>query len=250
MDTNTNHIITVKNLNKQFKFKHKGKTSVKKYFIDNFKKKLKKYDFYALKDLSFTVNKGEFIGIIGKNGSGKSTLLKTLAGIYTHDSGEITCKEEISPIFNLGLGFKPELSGRDNIVLSAITLGLSKKEALGIVDEVIEFSELGKFIDQKTKNYSSGMRARLGFSVTTAIPQKGIFLMDEILAVGDDSFRNKSMLKIKDFLTQGKTILFVSHSINHIEEYSDRVMLLNKGEIIKFGNVKETIEMYKDLTNK
>ena len=188
-DNKTENAIVVKNLSKRFVIPHEKISTLKGAFISFFKKK--DYEvFDALKDVSFEVKKGEFFGIIGRNGSGKSTLLKILAGIYVPNKGSVKIHGRISPFLELGIGFNPELSGRDNIYLNGTVLGLTKKQIDEKFNDIVAFSELERFIDQKLKNYSSGMSVRLAFSVAIHA-NRDILLMDEVLAVGDSNFQSK-----------------------------------------------------------
>jgi ABC-2 type transport system ATP-binding protein len=200
--------------------------------------------FTALDDISFNIKKGEFISIIGRNGSGKSTLLKILAGIYTPDSGNVEINGGISPFLELGVGFNPELSGKDNIYLNGSILGLPLKEISRKFDEIVAFSELERFINLKVKNYSSGMYVRLAFSVAIHA-NKDILLMDEVLAVGDADFQAKCFNAFYRIMEEGKTIVFVSHDLNVVRKYSNRVILLQNGKTVLIGNPDEVIAKYK-----
>jgi len=221
--------IKVENVSKTFTIPHEKISTLKGAFVSAFKSK--SYEkFKALDDISFEVKKGEFFGIIGRNGSGKSTLLKILAGIYKPDKGgKIHINGRISPFLELGIGFNPELSGRDNIYLNAAVLGLTHKQIDGKFDDIVEFSELRRFIDQKVKNYSSGMQVRLAFSVAIHANRE-ILLMDEVLAVGDENFQTKCLEEFNKYRDMGKTVILVSHNILTIEKYCDRAMLLRDGK--------------------
>lgn len=235
--------ISVKNLSKTFKIPHEKVSSVRGAFVSIFKKKTYE-EFKALDDVSFEVKKGEFFGIIGRNGSGKSTLLKILAGIYQSDKGRVEIDGRISPFLELGIGFNPELSGRDNVYLNATVLGLTKKQIDQKFDSIVAFSELERFIDQKLKNYSSGMQVRLAFSVSIHANRE-ILLMDEVLAVGDEIFQKKCLEQFKKIKQSGKTILFVSHDANAVQKYCDRAMLLRSGKIMRIGEAVDAIDEYK-----
>jgi ABC-type polysaccharide/polyol phosphate transport system ATPase subunit len=212
------------------------------------RKKNRYESFHALQDVSFEIRKGEFFGIIGKNGSGKSTLLKILAGIYTPDKGNIVINGGVSPFIDLGVGFNPELSGRDNIHLKGTLLGLSGKEIRAKFDSIVDFSELGRFIDQKLKNYSGGMQVRLAFSVAIHA-NKDILLLDEVLAVGDASFQLKCFEVFEKIIKSGKTILFVSHDTVSMQKYAGRVLYLEAGKPSFTGTSNEALSryMYADL---
>lgn len=234
--------IEVKNVSKRFVIPHDKSTTLKGAFINFFHKSGSEV-FDALNDVSFEVKRGEFFGIIGRNGSGKSTLLKILAGIYVPNKGSIKINGRISPFLELGIGFNPELSGRDNIYLNGTVLGLTKKQINEKFDGIVAFSELERFIDQKLKNYSSGMSVRLAFSVAIHA-NRDILLMDEVLAVGDENFRQKCLQKFEEYKSQGKTIILVSHDISAVEKYCDRTMLIRNGQIQKIGETKEVVEEY------
>jgi len=235
--------IVVKNVSKRFVIPHEKISTLKGAFVSFFKKK--NYEvFNALSDVSFEVKKGEFFGIIGRNGSGKSTLLKILAGIYVSNKGSVKIHGRISPFLELGIGFNPELSGRDNIYLNGTVLGLTKKQIDEKFDSIVAFSELERFIDQKLKNYSSGMSVRLAFSVAIHA-NRDILLMDEVLAVGDINFQQKCLEKFEEYKSQGKTIVLVSHDTDAVEKYCDRVMLVRNGEISIIGDTKSVVEEYK-----
>jgi ABC-2 type transport system ATP-binding protein len=234
--------ISVKNVSKQFSIPHEKISSIKLAFVNLFKKNTSE-DFYALKDVSFEVKKGEFFGILGRNGSGKSTLLKILAGVYTANKGHIHLNGLVSPFLELGIGFNPELSGRDNIYLNATVLGLTEKEIDQKFDSIVAFSELERFIDQKIKNYSSGMQVRLAFAVSIHANRE-ILLMDEVLAVGDSNFQSKCLREFAKYKEQGKTVILVTHDIGTVQRYCDRAMLLRNGEVVKIGSAEEVGNEY------
>jgi ABC-type polysaccharide/polyol phosphate transport system ATPase subunit len=234
--------IIVKNVSKQFIIPHDKTNTLKGAFVNFFHRKSFE-KFYALQDVSFEVKKGEFFGIIGRNGSGKSTLLKILAGVYANDTGSININGRISPFLELGIGFNPELSGRDNIYLNATILGLTKKQIDEKFDSIVAFSELGRFIDQKVKNYSSGMNVRLSFSVAIHANRE-ILLMDEVLAVGDANFQSKCLEEFNKYRDMGKTVVLVTHDINTVQRYCDRAMLLRNGKIEIIGTAEEVGNEY------
>jgi ABC-2 type transport system ATP-binding protein len=234
--------ISVKNVSKQFSIPHEKISSIKIAFINLFKKNTSE-NFYALKDVSFEVKKGEFFGILGRNGSGKSTLLKILAGVYTANKGHLKIDGLISPFLELGIGFNPELSGRDNIYLNATVLGLTEKEIDAKFDSIVAFSELERFIDQKIKNYSSGMQVRLAFAVSIHANRE-ILLMDEVLAVGDSNFQSKCLREFARYKEMGKTVILVTHDIGTVQRYCDRAMLLRNGEVVKIGSAEEVGNEY------
>lgn len=234
--------ISVKNVSKEFRIPHEKITSLKGVATSAFKKKTYE-EFNALDDVSFDVRKGEFFGIIGRNGSGKSTLLKIIAGIYQADEGVVDVDGRISPFLELGIGFNPELSGRDNIYLNATVLGMSKKEIDEKFDSIVKFSELERFIDQKLKNYSSGMKVRLAFSVSIHA-NRDILLMDEVLAVGDTNFQAKCLREFNKYRDLGRTVIIVTHDILVVERYCNRALLLRNGKIVKIGKASDVANEY------
>ena len=237
--------ISVKGVSKTFKIPHEKVSSIRGAVTGIFRDKSYE-EFKALDDVSFEVKKGEFFGIIGRNGSGKSTLLKVLAGIYQADKGRVKVNGMISPFLELGIGFNPELSGRDNVYLNATVLGMTQKQIDEKFDAIVAFSELERFIDQKLKNYSSGMQVRLAFSVSIHA-NRDILLMDEVLAVGDSNFQSKCLTEFRKLKKNGKTIIFVSHDIESVREYCDRAMLLNNGEIIISSSADRAIYEYSQI---
>jgi len=204
------------------------------------------HDFLALRNVSFKVDHGTMVGVIGRNGSGKSTMLKLVAGVYRPSSGRVHVEGRIAPLIELGAGFHPELTGRENILINGLLLGLSKREVLRLEDQIIEFAEIGEFIDTPVKQYSSGMYMRLAFSVATAV-DPDVLLIDEILSVGDVGFREKSLDRIQSFRDQGKTILFVSHDVETIQLFCERVLLIHNGELVADGDPKPVIARYREI---
>lgn len=203
------------------------------------------YDFEALKNVSFRIFPGEMVGIVGRNGSGKSTLLKIIAGVYTPSAGQVTVRGTIAPLIELGAGFHHELTGRENILLNGLLLGLSKREILEREAKIIEFAELGDFIDSPIKQYSSGMYMRLAFAVATEVDPE-ILLLDEILGVGDAMFQQKCIARIQDFRKRDKTIVFVSHAIGSVQRLCSRALLLREGSLIADGPPDEVMERYNE----
>ncbi|MDD5555892.1 MAG: ABC transporter ATP-binding protein [bacterium] len=201
----------------------------------------------ALRDVGFDVERGEFFSIIGKNGSGKSTLLKIIAGIYAPDAGGVAVDGTLSPFLELGIAFNPELTARENVFLSGAVIGLRREEVAALYDGIIAFSELERFQDQKLKNFSSGMKVRLAFSVAFKV-DADILLVDEVLAVGDASFREKCYEVFRRLKAEGKTILYVSHSMADVKAFSDRVLLLHEGRIVSAGEPEKIIHDYQLLT--
>ena len=210
-------------------------------------KKAKADVFAAVKHVSFNVEKGEILGIIGKNGSGKSTMLKALAGIFSPDSGTIDTKDYSVSLLSIGVGFQKELSGRENILLSGMLLGFSEAEIREKMDGIIEFAELGKFIDMPVKTYSSGMHSKLAFSIT-AILETDIMLIDEVLSVGDEKFKKKSYNKMKSLISnKDRTVVIVSHSISTLKDLCDKVMWMHDGEIRELGEPGTVLAHYKEF---
>jgi ABC-type polysaccharide/polyol phosphate transport system ATPase subunit len=203
-------------------------------------------ELHALDDVSFEVANGEFFGIVGRNGSGKSTLLKCLAGIYGIDSGEIAVAGRVSPFIELGVGFNPELTARDNVLINAIMLGLTRTEAKQRFDTIIDFAELNEFVDLPLKNYSSGMAVRLGFAVAVEVDAE-ILLVDEVLAVGDASFQQKCFEEFGSMRSEGRTILFVTHDMSSVERFCDRAMLVERGVVNAIGDPEEIAQRYNEV---
>jgi len=218
-------------------------TSLKEYFINSLKKKIKKEKFVALEDINITIKKGEIVGLLGLNGAGKSTLLKVISGIIKPTSGEVKLNGKMAPLIELGAGFDPELTGRENIFLNGSLLGFSKKELKDKIEDIIDFSELKEFIDIPLKNYSSGMYARLGFSIAT-IYEPEILIIDEVLSVGDFHFQEKSLNKIMEMIEKGTTVLFVSHDIEQVEKLCKKAIWLEKGKVKVIGDAKKICKEY------
>ncbi len=240
-------IIRVKNISKTFKIPLEPVKTLKGRFINPFRGRA--YEtFHALKDVSFDVMPGEWVGIIGRNGSGKSTLLKIIAGIYAPDKGRVKIRGRMVPFLELGVGFNPELSARENIFLNGVILGMSRKEIKEKFNDIISFSGIKKFINQKLKNFSSGMQIRLAFAVAKEA-RGDIYLLDEILAVGDAGFQRKCSDVFRQFKKEGKTILFVSHDMKKIEDNCDRVILMEEGEKIMEGKFEKIITRYSNIIN-
>jgi len=241
-----NIAIKVDNVSKTFRLPHEKTTSIKSAVV-NFYRRNKTYEKQqVLKDVSFEINKGEFFGIVGRNGSGKSTLLKLLAGIYTSEKGSITVNGNLTPFIELGVGFNPELTGRENVFLNGALLGFNRKEMIGMYDDIVDFAEIERFMDQKLKNYSSGMQVRLAFSI--AIRAKSdILLIDEVLAVGDENFQKKCIATFRQIKNRGTTIVFVSHDMTIVEQFCDRAILIDKGRLVFSGKSTKIASQYRDL---
>src|SRR5438045_2373641 len=239
-------VISVENVVQRFRVIHERPDTLREIFAKIYRHKSKFHDFEALKNVSFQVHPGEMVGIIGRNGSGKSTLLKLIAGVYVPSSGRIQVRGSIAPLIELGAGFHHELTGRENILLNGLLLGLSKRDMKEREERIIEFAELGEFIDSPVKQYSSGMYMRLAFSVATEV-DPDILIIDEILGVGDAGFREKCYERILLFRKRRKTIFFVSHDSSTVRQYCDRVLLLHNGELIADGQPEEVLSRYQEI---
>jgi ABC-2 type transport system ATP-binding protein len=236
--------IEVAGISKSFRIPHEQRVFFKEYFMHPFRRTTYERND-ALKDVTFTVEAGEFFGVFGPNGSGKSTLLRILAGIYVPDSGRVRVNGLLSPFIELGVGFNLELNARDNIRINSTLAGLSKRQLDEKFDQILEFSELERFVDQKLKNYSSGMLVRLAYSIAIQIPFE-VLLLDEALAVGDQSFKEKCYGTFQRFKDEGKTVVFVSHSLENIRRFCDRALLLEKGLVRAQGDPEEVIGLYRE----
>ena len=210
--------------------------------------KIRFNEFWALKNINFELNKGDRLGILGLNGAGKSTLLKIIAGVYKPTTGKVTRHGHIAPMIELGAGFDPNYTGRENIFLYGSVLGFSREFLESKYEEILEFSELGDFIDVPIKNYSSGMRARLGFSIATVVEPE-ILILDEVLSVGDAKFRKKCEKKMKGMFDHGVTVLFVSHSLEQVKRLCNKAILLEHGELIAQGDIQEVAAIYDSMLN-
>lgn len=240
--------IIVKNVSKTFKLPHEKNTSVKSAVINSFQRNRTFEKQQVLNDISFDVKKGEFFGIVGRNGSGKSTLLKMLAGIYVPSKGEVTVNGKLTPFIELGVGFNPELTGRENVYLNGSLLGFSRKEMSEMYDQIVEFAELKRFMDQKLKNYSSGMQVRLAFSIAIKA-QSDILVLDEVLAVGDESFQRKCLEVFEAYKKNKQTIILVTHDMETVKRFCSRALLLKEGRIHSIGNPVEVAEEYSYLNS-
>lgn len=235
-------IIELKNISKEFQIPHERRNSIKEYFL-NFPRKTHFDCFSALQNINLTINKGDWIGIIGSNGSGKSTLLKIIAGIYEPNRGSLNVNGKIVPFLELGVGFNPELSARDNIFLNGTILGMTRKKISEKFDEMVDFAGIRKFLDQKLKNFSSGMQLRLAFSI--AMQSNGdIYLLDEVLSVGDYEFQQKTRKTFEDMKREGKTVILVSHDLDSIKNICDKAILLDRGQIKTVGKPSNVINDY------
>jgi lipopolysaccharide transport system ATP-binding protein len=235
-------IIKIYNLSKMFKIPHIKNYNLKSYII-HFRKMRLYEEFYALKNLNLEIRSGEFIGVIGRNGAGKSTLLKIIAGILHPTSGNVSVKGKISPFLELGVGFNPELTARENVFLYSSILGLSRREVFDKFSHIVAFSELERFVDSPLKNFSSGMQVRLAFSVAIQ-SDAPILLVDEVLAVGDAPFQQKCFPVFERFKEKGKTIILVSHDMESVERFCDRVAYLRSGSEMLVGAPGAMIKLY------
>jgi ABC-2 type transport system ATP-binding protein len=235
--------IKVDHVSKTFKLPHERHTSLKSLIINFFRTKRTYERHQVLKDVTFEIKSGDFFAIVGRNGSGKSTLLKLLAGIYSPDQGHIQVNGKLIPFIELGVGFNHELTGRENVFLNGALLGFSRKEMEAMYDEIVEFAELEKFMDQKLKNYSSGMQVRLAFSI--AIRAKGdILLLDEVLAVGDAAFQQKCFNYFEELKQQKKTVIFVSHDMGAVRRFCNKAIYLKDGVITHQGTPSDIADIY------
>ena len=236
-------MIEASRVSKAFRLPHERRTTLKEHVLHPFDRT--SYEVQqALDDVSFTVKEGEFFGIIGPNGSGKSTLLKILAGIYRQDSGTVNVDGRLSPFIELGVGFNPELSARDNVRINGTLLGLGKRELGERFDGIFEFAGLQRFIDQKLKNFSSGMQVRLAYSIAIQV-DFDILLLDEVLAVGDAEFQEKCFATFQKLITEGKTIVLVTHDLDSVSTFADRALVLDAGRVARVGSPDDVIETYR-----
>ena len=239
-------VIQVRDVSMHFNLMEEKVDSIKEYVVKLLKGKLQYNDFIALNHVSFDVQKGDILGFIGFNGAGKSTLLKILAGVLTPTTGSVTVKGTIAPLIEVGAGFDPELTARENIYLNGAILGYSKSFIEQRFDSIIEFAELKDFVNVPVKNFSSGMYARLGFSIATAV-QPDILIVDEVLSVGDFRFQQKCEERIRKMIEDGVTILLVSHDMDMIERLCNKVLWLDHGEMKDLGATESVCEEYKKV---
>jgi ABC-type polysaccharide/polyol phosphate transport system ATPase subunit len=237
--------IVVDRVSKVFRLPHERRNTLKEYFLHPFRRS--DYEEQrALQDVSFNVEPGEFFGIVGPNGSGKSTLLKIIAGIYRQDTGTVCVSGLLSPFIELGVGFNPELTARDNIRINGTLLGLSRRELDERYKEIVAFSELERFVDQKLKNFSSGMQVRLAYAIGIQV-DFDVLLLDEVLAVGDAAFQEKCFATFERFRAEGRTIVLVTHDLSVVRRFADRVALLLGGRVHALGSPDEVTEKYQAL---
>ena len=241
----TDNAIVVDSVSKSFHLPHERGNSLKHKFMQGFKKGSYEKQ-QVLDNISFNIEKGEFFGIVGRNGSGKSTLLKLISGIYAADEGHISVNGKLTPFIELGVGFNPELTGRENVYLSGSLLGFTRKEMGSMYPDIVSFAELERFMDQRLKNYSSGMQVRLAFSI--AIRAKSdILILDEVLAVGDAAFQKKCLETFVNLKEEGKTVVLVTHDMGNVERFCDRALVLDKGKILALDTPQEASMLYSKI---
>lgn len=238
--------IEVDNVSMKFNLSREKVDSLKDYIFKTIKREIQYNEFWALKNVSFSVEKGDRVGILGLNGAGKSTLLKVISGVFKPTEGHVDKHGKMVPLLELGAGFDPQYTGKENIYLYGAMLGYTKKFIDSKYDEIVEFSELQKFMDVPVKNYSSGMKSRLGFSIATVVEPK-ILILDEVLSVGDAKFRKKSEKKIMSMFDLGVTVLFVSHSLEQVQRLCNKAMILEKGKLIAYGDIDPISEQYSKM---
>jgi len=238
--------VRVEHITQRFRLIQERPDTLRELFSRGFRQEVKFHDFDAVKDVSLDVPRSQTLGLIGRNGSGKSTLLKIIAGVYKPTAGRVQVYGSLAPLIELGAGFHPELTGRENILLNGLLMGYSKEQMREREDRIIEFAEIGEFIDSPVKQYSSGMHTRLAFAVATEVDPE-ILILDEVLAVGDAAFQEKCSARIQKFRDSGKTILMVSHSMRQIVTHCDRVILLERGSILADGHPIEVTECYHSM---
>ena len=239
-------VICVEDLTMRFRIATNNVSGIKEYLIQTLRKQMSYKELYALNHINFNVYRGEIVGVIGTNGSGKSTILKIITGVLSPTSGEVEIDGRISALLELGAGFNMEYTGIENVYLNGMMMGFSREEMDARLDDILKFADIGEFVHQPCKTYSSGMFVRLAFAVAINIDPE-ILIVDEALSVGDVFFQAKCYKKFEDFKAQGKTILFVSHDISSVAKYCDRVILLNKGDKLAEGNAKDMINLYKKV---
>ncbi len=243
----SNTILTVDNVSVKYRLTEQKVDSLKEYVIKFFKRELRYKEFLALNKVSFSLEKGDRLAILGLNGAGKSTLLKVVAGVLKASEGSVTRQGKVVPLLELGAGFDSQYTGAENIYLYGAMLGYSKAFLDEKYNDIVEFADIGEFINVPVKNYSSGMRARLGFSIATIV-EPDILILDEVLSVGDAKFRKKSEQKIMDMFEKGITVLFVSHNETQVRNLCTKAILLDHGELISTGTVDEVLPKYKKMT--
>lgn len=238
--------LKVDDVSMKFNLSKEKVDNFKDYIIKMIKREIRYNEFWALQNVSFEINQGDRVGILGLNGAGKSTLLKVIAGVFKPTSGTVTRNGKIAPLLELGAGFEPQYTGAENIYLYGAVLGYTKEFIDQKYDEIVKFSELQKFINVPVKNYSSGMRSRLGFAIATAVEPE-ILILDEVLSVGDAKFKKKSEKKVMNMFDSGVTVLFVSHSLAQVKRLCNKAMILDKGKLIAYGGIDEIAAQYEEM---
>ena len=247
-DDYSEKVIEVNNVSVRFNLKKQGRLSLKKYFQDLKNRELMFQEFWALKDISFDVEKGDRLGVLGLNGAGKSTLLKVVSGVMKPSKGSVTTKGKIVPLLELSTGFDRNYTARENIFLRGAVLGYPTKYMEDRFEEIVDFAEIKDFLNVPVSNYSSGMRAKLGFSISTMV-DPDILILDEVLSVGDAKFKRKSFKKMKGMIkNKDSTVLFVSHSLNQVKKLCNKAILLENGRLTMGGDAKDVIRKYKQIT--
>lgn len=248
METSNEPAVIVEDIYKSFRLPHEQHSGLKQAIVGLFRRNRKKgYETQrVLEDVSFTVEKGDFFGVVGRNGSGKSTLLKLLAGIYAPDQGLVQVNGSLTPFIELGVGFNPELTGRENVFLNGALLGFSRAEMEAMYDGIVEFAELDNFMDQKLKNYSSGMQVRLAFSIAVRA-KSDVLLIDEVLAVGDAAFQEKCFNYFYELRKSDTTVIFISHDRGALERFCTKGVLIDKGKIVEFGKIDKVLNRYNEV---
>ena len=243
------NVVSVENLGVKFHLSEQKVDNLKEYIIRILKRQMRYKEFWALRDVSFDIKQGERVAILGLNGAGKSTLLKVIAGVLKATEGNVSRSGVLVPLLELGAGFDPQYTGAENIYLYGAMLGYSKSFLKEKYDDIVAFSELGDFIHVPVKNYSSGMRARLGFSIATLV-EPDILILDEVLSVGDVKFRKKSEKRIKEMFSKGTTVLFVSHNLKQVRSLCTRAIWLEKGRVVEDGPVEEVTDKFEQKVEK
>lgn len=242
-------VIKLNQVGMRFNLSKEKVDSIKEYFIKLIKRELRFNEFWALKDISFEVEKGDRVGVLGLNGAGKSTLMKVIAGVFRPTEGSVEKTGVLAPMIELGAGFDKQYTGAENIYLYGAVLGYSREFMKSKFNEIVEFSELKDFIDVPLKNYSSGMRARLGFAIASIL-EPDILILDEVLSVGDAKFRKKSEDKLISMMDAGVTVLFVSHNMAQVKKICNKAMILEKGKMIAYGGIDEIVTKYEEMIKK
>jgi ABC-type polysaccharide/polyol phosphate transport system ATPase subunit len=237
-------VIKVENVTQRFRLIQERPDSVRELFTKLFRHKSEFHNFEAVRNVSFEVHEGEIVGLVGRNGSGKSTLLKIVAGVYKPTFGRVEVRGSIAPLIELGAGFHGELTGRENVLMNGLLMGFTKREMQAREKSILDFADIGDFIDSPVKQYSSGMYTRLAFAVATEV-NPDVLVVDEILAVGDSAFQQKCLDRLENFRRSGKTILFVTHSLNQIIEHCDRALYIEKGSLVADGDPEQIVDLYK-----